>query len=738
MQGSLPANSVPPDPQERRISLSEVGSSVRKHWILVISCFVIVLAVVGLITASTTRMYEAEATIYFDPRPPQPLGGDVEPVIDTSADYWNRKEYYNTQHWILTSRATLEPVVLKLRLHFDRGFVRNRPEVDRVQEQLLPPSECATLLASRMKVSAVADSRLAKVTYRDANPTRAAEVLSAITKTYIGQNEEELLSATTEASTWLHGQVSVLRDDLEKSEVALNDYKKDKNLLSVSLDDQSNMLREEIQRLNGALTDAKAKRQQVAARANALGSLSEENPSELPARELLESAVLQELRAQFVSAKRDLDGLSGSGKGAKHPDVIAAEARFQTTRGALLDEVKNIKRSLSRDVQATDMEIGGLQRLFNDARDRALEINKLEIEYKRIRRTRDTNERLFSIVTERSKESDLARLLRANNVRVVDAPVVPKVPVSPNLPLNLLGATAAGLLLGLAGAVARESMDRTIRGPEDAEGIVGLPLLGMLPASGATKPSYGRRREKTPKSSDDSLDLLAHESPTSTFAEAARAVRTSIVFSSPDRPIRTLLVTSAVAGDGKTTVACNLAITMAQAGQRVVLIDCDLRRSRLHGVFSVENNPGVTGVIVGPRSIESGILATAVPNLSLLTSGALPPNPSELLHSEAFGQLLESLKKQFDIVIIDSPPLVPVTDAAVISTRIDSVVLVARAFKTSRAAAQRAVRILRDVNANTVGVVLNGFDSGRSRYGYYGYREQGYAPRTESTPPPAA
>jgi capsular exopolysaccharide synthesis family protein len=220
----------------------------------------------------------------------------------------------------------------------------------------------------------------------------------------------------------------------------------------------------------------------------------------------------------------------------------------------------------------------------------------------------------------------------------------------------------------------------------------------------------------------------------SAFAEAARSIRTSIAFSSPDQPLRTLLVTSAEASDGKTTVASNLAIAMAQTGQKVILVDCDLRRSRIHDIYHVDNQHGLTSAVIGPRPVEAALIESEVPGLRLLPSGPLPPNPSELLHSKAFREMLEQLRRLADVVIIDSPPLVPVTDAAVISTNVDAVVLVARSFKTSRVAAERAVRILRDVGGKGIGFVLNALEGSGVGSGYYA----AYARRSNSDRPPAA
>jgi capsular exopolysaccharide synthesis family protein len=225
--------------------------------------------------------------------------------------------------------------------------------------------------------------------------------------------------------------------------------------------------------------------------------------------------------------------------------------------------------------------------------------------------------------------------------------------------------------------------------------------------------------------------LVVHDLPNSGPAEAARALRTNILYTSPDKPYTTLLITSAGPAEGKTTVACCIAVAMASAGQRVVLLDCDMRRPRVHRVFGCKNDIGVTTAMLEPEMLDSAIHRTEVPNLSTLSTGPLPPNPSELLHSAAFSRVLDALRERFDRIIIDSPPIVPVTDAAVLARQVDGTVLVVRAFETTRESVSRARRALSDVGIQLVGCVLNSVEVNRPEYGYYRYqyyrREGGYA-----------
>lgn len=734
------------DLSESRFSLSTAWNALRKHWLVAALIAACVTAGVGFYTLGQTKIYQASATILFDPNIPRPLGEQVQAVVASdSSSYWNNKEYYRTQNWMLQSLRVATQVVEDLQLNRDASFLRNVPaDGKRSDKDLTTKEAAANELMKRLTVEPVKDSRLTSVRYQDADPARAQKILATLVDTYAQNNLDDVFEAATSASDWLRSQVGTLRTDLEKTEMALHEYKKNKNILSVSMDDQSNMLREEMKQLNAALTEVRAKRQRVAARAAEIRKVTGENPQALPAFELIESPVLQELRAEYVSAEKELNASRGSGKANNHPETRSAVARFETTKAALLAEVKNIQIAIERDLMALDNEIAGLQKLFTAAEQRALEVNLLEIEYNRLRRAKDTNERLFSIVIERSKESDLSKMLRVNNIRVVERPLLPTRPVRPDVPLNLAGGAVAGILLGLVAALGREYLDRTVKNPDDVERELRLPFLGLIPELAKAETVERKRRERRgrqlPPAEDSPPELYAHYHPSSGIAEAVRAIRTNVLFMSPDHPYRVLLVSSAGPAEGKTTVACALATTMAQAGQRVLLIDCDLRRPRIHKVFRRSNDFGLTSALLDSGSEATAIRDTEVANLWMLPTGPLPPNPAELLHSEAFAKVLGRLRSNFDRVIIDSPPIVPVTDAAVLSTIVDGTIVVVRAQKTTREIAKRALRSIRDVGGKIVGIVLNAVDlegRGYGSYQYYYYKRDGYAAEPPNPPGPS-
>jgi polysaccharide biosynthesis transport protein len=711
-----------------------IWQTIRKNWVTALVTALAVILAVTFYTLGQTKIYQAAATIQFDPNPARPLGGKVETVVDMgSSSYWDNHEYYETQFKIITSQRIATVVVGQLGLDHDAGFIRNSPPGTVPPPTTVPEETAALILRGRLRVDALKDTRLAVVKLEDADPERARRVLTTVVETYVSMNLEDVHASTSQAVEWLQGQLDHLKTNLESSEMALHEYKEQKNILSVALDDQSNMLREEMKVLNDALTQVRTKREEISARRAELAKVAADDPSVLPSHELLQSGLLQEVRRAYVDALRDRDAHMRAGKGKNHPDVAAAQAKVDAARDAIMAEIKNVQGALDRDLSVINRQEGGLSGLFESARKRAFDLNLLEIEYNRLHRAKDNNEKLYALVQERTKESELTQLLRFNNIRIVDPPLHPGGPIRPQVPVNIGTGAFVGVLLGVAAALGRTMIDRSVKTPDDIEKEVGLTFVGLLPKvddevlGGG---SYGKkRRGKLNLATLKYPELIVHEYPMSGIAEAARTIRTNLLFMAPDRPFQTLLVTSAGPSEGKTTVACCIAVAMAQAGQRVVLIDCDLRRPRIHRIFGKDSKVGVTTALL-QESIDDVIFSTEVPNLSVIVAGPIPPNPAEILHSERFKRFLEKVQGKFDRVILDSPPVVPVTDGVILSTLVDGTILVVRAFKTTKDLARHALRALLDVGANVAGSVLNAVNLNRGEYKYshyYYYRRDGYA-----------
>jgi succinoglycan biosynthesis transport protein ExoP len=723
---------APPSLLDAASSITSAIRVVSKYWGTIVACLIFCTGAAIFYTKGQPKIYQAKAMLELDPHAAQPLGDKEGGGLDIGAGvYWDTREYYETEYKILTSDRVMRAVVRDLGLTTDMDFLglAARPTTP------VPEDTAVDALRGRVTIEPVKNSRLLNVLVDDADPKRAARLADAISNAFIDQNLQEAISATSDAVTWLNGQVDHIKQDLDQNENALHKFKQENDLPSTSINEASNMLRLEMQELNTALTTTRTKKEELSARYAELSKVAPDNPDQLAASELLASPYLQSLRGEYQSALKERDILLASGKLENHPLVREANQRVIDLRKVLLAEVKNITGAVERDLAIVVRQEAGEARLFEVARRQAVDLNMKEIEYHRLDRSRDQNEKLFGVLLSRMKEADVARMMKVNNIRIVDGAAVPKGPIRPRPLVNLGIGLLTGLLLGVALSWGREQMDRSLKTPEDVEEKLGVTFLGLLPAFSEDKEKLVAGKVKTTRrrraeSSTLPPELVVHEAPLSGVAEAARSIRTNLMFMNPDRPYKRLLISSAAPAEGKTTVACSIAIALAQGGQRVCIVDCDLRRPRLHRIFDRAGDAGVTNVIVGDATVDEVAKPTMVQNLWSVPAGPTPPNPADLLHSDRFKKFLTDLSDRFDRVVIDSPPVVPVTDSAIISTLVDGTVFVVRAFATSRHMSRQGLRTLRDVDSPVVGVVLNAVNLSRREYNYsyqYYYHREGYA-----------
>jgi capsular exopolysaccharide synthesis family protein len=734
--------------EEAASTLTSALKVLGKHWVTMVACVIFAAGIALVYSKSQPRIYEATTMLEINPRADQPLGqkDDGSSLNIGAGIYWDTREYYETEYKIMTSDKVLRTVVRDLGLANDPGFVglKALPSI------AIPEEDLVDNLRGRLMVDPVKNSRLVLLHVDDTDPKRAARISDAVANAFIDQNLRNAVAATSEAVDWLKGQLDHVKGDLDKNENALHEFKQENNLPSTSINETSNMLRLEMQDLDTALTHTRTKREELSARHAELQKVLENDPDKLPASELLASAYLQSLRLQYQDAVKEHDALLAEGKLDNHPSVKRASEHMAATKGALLAEVKNIKDAVERDLAIVTRQEGGERSLFEESRKQAVDLNMKEIEYHRLDRSREQNEKMFELLLSRMKEAEVAAMMRVNNIRVVDTATEPKAPIRPRTMVNLGVGVLAGLLLGVALGWGREQLDNSLKTPDDLEQRLNVTFLGLLPEmaeDGEGKGGYGynrRKRRRPAKPNELSPELIVHEQPLSGIAEAARSIRTNLMFMNPDRPYRKLLVSSAAPSEGKTTVACSIAIAFAQGGQKVCIVDCDLRRPRIHRIFDRAGDAGVTNVIVGNATVDEVVKPTIVANLWSVPAGPTPPNPADMLHSERFKKFLADLADRFDRVVIDSPPVVPVTDSAIISTLVDGTVFVVRAFSTTRHLGHQGLRTLRDVDSPVVGAVLNAVNLSKREYNYYYqyyYHRDGYRPLTpkadEEEPPPS-
>lgn len=713
-----------------------------RYKLLVPAVTVLVAGAVFFWVSRQPKIYEAVATVAYDPHPAQPLGTAVEDTNESSSGYWDSQEFYATQNYVLKSRALAERVVRRLSLETDADFLGLPVDGESVAQKARV-EEAAAVLQDHLEVEHVRDTRVVRLHVRDRNPDRAQLIANTIVDSYIAMSLEERLGASSQALEWLRGQMQNLKRELEASELALHKFRADNNSLSSSLAERQRLIANQLERYTHALTEIRTRRIEAEARFAVLREeLSKTNELvSVHVGPLGTDPALISLRDHYRDRQQELERLMVS-YGNAHPLVKAASGAVESAREQIERQVTAILRGLEIDVEELRRAESGIARALEEVNREGLELSLREIEYSKLDRERASKAELYGIVLNRATQTDLTRALRVASARLIDRAVKPEVPVSPKVRLAVAIGILLGLGMGIGAAFGAARLDNKVRGTTDLESR-GVTVLGVIPGiEGMTGTNARRAHRAGARSENPERDLIVHLQPRSTVAECCRTIRTNITFQSAERPLKVVGVTSAMPQDGKTTVSISLAITLAQGGRRVLLIDTDLRKPRLHRAFRVGVQDGITSILVGESTLAQTAQATTVPNLWLVQCGALPPNPSELLHTQRFSQLIEEAKTLYDIVLLDSPPLGAVTDPAIIATQVDGTILVARSRSTRRSNVDAALRQLHSVSARVIGAVINDVDLTESSYGSYYSYYRGYYSDDDAqgggAPPPLA
>ncbi|MEO8799659.1 MAG: exopolysaccharide transport family protein, partial [Polyangiaceae bacterium] len=554
--------------------------TLRKYWPMVLTCVLIGAGVSLVYTKTLPRIYEAGTLVELDPSANRPIDDPKMQALMPlgGGDFFDNQEYYETEYKIITSSKVLEEAARNASLAADYTFFGLKA----------PPAkpisvvQAGAALRGHVIVEPVKNSRLVAIKVDDVDPKRAKKLADAVAAAIISNNLEKAVDATTDSVAWLGGQVTTVKKELEDNENALHAFKEKNDLPSTSINDSSNMVRLEMQDYDKALTDTRTHKQELIARSSELAKVSPDSPDLLPSSELLSSGYLSGLRKDYLDAVRDGKALRASGKGDNHPLVKAADERVVQAKEALIAEVKNIQGAVDRDLAVLNRQESGQAALYEDAHKRAVDLNMKEIEYHRLDRSRVENEKLYGMLNDQMKTADLARMMHVNNLHLIESATEPTAPIKPRVPLNVMIGIVFGLLGGVGLVWLRNVLDSTIKLPEDLEQYLGVTFLGLLPALVEEGPGHGKGNAKqgrlARRSAKDTVvsELVVHERPHSGIAEAARGIRTNLLFTNPDKPFHKLLVTSSAPAEGKTTVACSIAIALAQSGQRTCIIDCDL------------------------------------------------------------------------------------------------------------------------------------------------------------------
>ena len=715
----------------------------RHRW-TVVSFFLVTVTVAMIWTFTTKPIYTGTATLRIESEEPRVL--KFEEVVK---DADSRQDYYQTQYKILQSRTLADRVIGLLQLDQHAEFAQPEgglvasleawgkrelvrwipvppPPAPEGAEDLVLESPLAEAFQEHLSVEPVRNSRLVKVSFDSHYPDLAARVANTIADAFIAQQLDQKVEGTRYATQFLANQLDETRDKLREAEEHLNQFLAANDILLVSADKNGqpqDLLTQQLSLVSEAYLKARADR---IAKGSLLAPASGPDLDSLPV--VLQSRLIVQLKQDLATQEAEYKKLGQVFK-PHYPRMQQLAQKIAEGRRQLQAELGRTVASLQADYQAAARTEQEMESALVRHRGLARRLSARTAEYNLLRREVDTSRDLYTALLARLRETQISSALLTSNIYVVDRAEVPNHPSKPKKALNLLLACVVGLLGGVGAAFFFEYLDTSIKDAKEVEAVLRVPTLGLVPSRRALERRARRRREFV-HGDDLPFALVCHADMSSVFSEAFRNLRTSLLYSAPDHPPRTLLVTSLHPEDGKTSLVTNLAITLAQLGAgEVLLIDADMRRPSLHEILGVAQAPGLSTFLTGQAALTDVIKPTGIPHLSSIPSGRIPLNPAELLASTRLRQALTTLEVGFAYVVFDTGPLFGISDAMVLAAQVEGVVLVLRHGRATRDAAQRAVRSLLSVRARLLGVVLNDVDlSGQGSYGYYGY--YGYGARS--------
>jgi polysaccharide biosynthesis transport protein len=661
----------------------------RRRWIIISMMLAGLLGSV-LLNARATRIFEAEATLQIG-ADPNVLGLD-RPLVDQRD--WMR-EFLPTQLAVLESRelAGMAREELKNPNHAKTGR----------EPLMLGVSE----IVEGRSVTPVFNTRLVSILFRSTDPVQAAQVANALARAYVKWNTTSKSTTTGEASAWLKRQVEEQRKLVQASEAALQQYKKDNG--AEALGERQNIVVQKLGELQSATTRARADTIEKGTQYQLLLSLQSR-------KEPLDTLSVIALNPFIHSAKEELASLqqqlaqASEQLGELHPDILRLRTAVDNAERKLQTEISKVAAAIQNDYEGARARERAVSAAFEQQKGEVQDLNAKAVQYTALDRAATANRLLLDNLEQRSKQITLARDLPSASATLLDPAVIPDAPILPRKQRNILLGVAGSGALSLALIFLLEMFNTRVSSPEDIKRHLRIPVLGVAP--------------RVQRQNGHAAVLLGDGAP-SVFTELLHGVRTNLVVAPELATTRTLLVTSSEPGEGKTMAAANVAVSLARLNQRVLLIDADLRNPRLHHMFGVEQQPGLSDVLV-ERGTPSAFRKTKVAGMWLMPSGNVSRNPTDLLGSERFRKLIEYLRGQFDWVVIDSPPVLAVTDPCLIAQVVSGVLFVVGCGQTSRDVACAAMERLDAVGANLVGAMLNRVVLDRHSQSYLPYYHRAY------------
>ena len=720
--------------EEKEINLRDYIQVVRKRKKVAIAFFIITNVIVALYVFTATPLYQASAKLLIEKNEPNPLSNYGYVAYDP--------DFLETQTQIITSSAVGRKVVrlLNLEQSYDAFFATTKDRFSPVSaiyslirgagkmvaglfssetgtatammagdngSRLTREDELAMVVSGGISVSPVPESRVVNVNYTSPNPVLSRMIANAVSKAYIEKILDMRMQSASYEIEWMTGKAEEERIKLEQAEAELQQYIKEKDI--VTIENRLAVTPQKLSALTSQFTQAETQRKQLEAVYQKVIQMNDRPEAALTIPVVADNPTVQSIRTQMLATEQKISELTKK-YGPKHPVMKRTQAELESLQAKQEREIRHVIDTVKIQYELAQKNEADMAQLLASTKSSTMNINEHFTQYEHLKRKVENGRQLYDALVKKISEQRVTDRAQTTDVWVVEEAPTPEVPVSPNKKRSLL----LGLLLGTMGGIGLaffiEYLDNTVKSPDDAQERFGLPVLGTVP-----------RLE--PKEGDIEKILLSAER--SNYAESFKTLRTAIMLSSADAPPKGILVTSMLPEEGKTTSAVNLAISFAMTGKHVLLVDGDLRRPRIHNVFSLDNSRGLSTYLAGAS--ESSIFQKGpLETLTILTAGPFPPNPSELLTSEKLPRLIKAAQEKFEFVIFDSAPIMTVTDALILSRLLTSTLVVIRSSATPYEVVNKGLERLKDVNAPLPGLVINDFNFSNAASHYYHYYRYDY------------
>jgi len=712
------------------INLSDLVRILRRRVRLIAASLIVVLVLGVLYCVVRTRRYEAISELAIYPEGSDALDmGDITASIGGGGLDFDEK--LETQVRILKSKSMAWSVISELRLDKEPTFAGHRkliflgpyvlpgaPEqIEKTDSER--KNQLLEKFSKSLTVQTISRTQAVEITFRDASPALAREVVNHLSSAYAQRNFVTRFNDTMKASDWLSSQLDQLKSRVEESQSKLAQFQKQTGIFGT--DENDNLVLSKLGDLSKELTDAEADRIVKEAKYRVAQS---GNPELIGT--IVPDSVLPVLRGQEADLKNQL-AQANTEFGPHYPKVIQMQNQVAQLDKSLHKEIADIQERFRGDYEASAAAEKQLQASFDQQKQKAYDMSEGLSQYGILKREVESGNDLYEDLLKKLKEAGVVASLKAATIDVIDPATLPTRPIEPNIPLAMALSMILGLGSGVGLAFIAENLDNTVRSTEDIESLTAIPLFGSVPhfklnQSSQTKNPGSMRKASTETTTLVPIVLLR---PNSQISEAFRSLRTALLLTSARMPPKAVLITSALPGDGKTTVTMNLAAVLAQQGARVLLVDADLRRGLIAERLNLDRNFGLSGSLAGAGVWRDAIeTIPEAPNLFILQAGLRPPNSADLLGSTKMHDLIEDWRAEYDHVIIDSSPCLAITDAVLVAQKTDTVILVTRIAHTPRASLRRVSELLQSSNVHVAGIVIN--DVGITD-DYYGYAYSKYA-----------